>query len=70
MSSPSHQPWWTYLGLVARCRLDVVHDINVNIVQNNVDAGIGRSLLIVDNVAENYPSFCGRNLEHQHESRS
>jgi hypothetical protein len=40
-------------------RLDVIHDIYVNIVEDNVDAAIGGSLLLIHYIPEDDSSLSG-----------
>jgi hypothetical protein len=49
-----------HLSLVAICRLDIIHDINMDIVQYNTCL---RGAGLPDNVPENDPSLGGRHLD-------
>ena len=51
----------TYLGLSAVRRLDVVHDINVDVVQD--DALLGHSRSFPQDASKDDTSFCRRNLD-------
>ena len=52
----------TYLSLIAVCRLDVIHDINVDIVKDDVDTAVRSSLLLVHDVTKDNASLRRRHL--------
>jgi hypothetical protein len=49
----------THLSFVTMSRLDVIHDIYVNIVEDDVDAAIGGSLLLIHYIPEDDSSLSG-----------
>jgi hypothetical protein len=44
----------TYLGFVAVRWLNVVHNVDVNIVENDVYAAVGSTLLFINHVSEDH----------------
>jgi len=49
----------TYLGFVAVRWLDVIHNVDVDIVEDDVYAAIRSTLLFVNHVSEDYSSLGG-----------
>jgi len=52
----------TYLGFVAVRWLDVIHNVDVDIVEDDVYAAIRSTLLFVNHVSEDYSSLGGGDL--------
>ncbi len=50
-------PHATELRLIHKRRLDVVHDVNMDVVENDVDAWIGAAVLVVDDVSKDNAGF-------------